>query len=169
MALHNAPPVVYPLGRSRFQGLVLLGLWLAAGLLVMLWWLAAPKLDWRFALAAVVLLGAGWAARTGWENSPAGQLAWDGQVWHWESQGYQAGTAVLELSVLLDFQRILLLRLENQAHARLWLWAERASMPDRWLDLRRAVYSRPKASAASLLHDVMPAADLTTDTPRPHS
>ena len=149
MATHNAPPVVYPLGRSRFLGALLLGLWLCGLLLTLLWLLqGAGWFDWRIALALVCVVAAGAAAYVGWRNAPAGQLAWDGAVWRWESPGYQAGVAEYGLSVLADFQNILLLRLENQAHACLWLWMERRSMPERWLDLRRAVYSPHKAAVA---------------------
>lgn len=95
--------------------------------------------------AAIALAGA--AARTGWNNAPTGQLAWDGQCWRWESPGYQTGLAEQQLSVIADFQHLLLLRIENQAHASLWLWLERAAMPERWLDLRRAVYSPQRSPA----------------------
>ena len=88
---------------------------------------------------------AGGAAYAGWKNAPVGQIAWDGQLWRWESLGYQTGIAEQQLSVVADFQSVLLLRIENQAHASLWLWAERAAMPERWLDLRRAVYSPHRA------------------------
>ncbi|MGH8831837.1 MAG: hypothetical protein ACREXV_12200, partial [Polaromonas sp.] len=150
MTTHNAPPVVYPLGRSRFQGWLLLGLWLAGLLLVLLWFCVTRQSDWRMVLALVAVLGAGVAARTGWNNAPAGQLAWDGEVWRWESSSYQTGIAEHELSVVADFQHMLLLRLENHARARLWLWVERRALPERWLDLRRAVYSPRKSPAASL-------------------
>jgi len=161
LTTHNAPPVVYPLGRSRFLGGLLLCLWLCGLLLTLLWFLRGNgRLDWRIALALVFVAGAGVAAYTGWRNAPAGQLAWDGEVWRWESPGYQAGVAEYSLSVLADFQNRLLLRLENQAHASLWLWMERRSMPERWLDLRRAVYSPHKAAAAPWPHD-----SLGTDQP----
>jgi toxin CptA len=156
LTTHNAPPVVYPLGRSRFLGVLLLGLWLCGLLLVLAWFfLGAGLLDWRIALALACVLGAGAAAYAGWRNAPAGQLAWDGEVWRWESPGYQAGVAEYGLSVLADFQHALLLRLENQAHACLWLWMERRSMPERWLDLRRAVYSPHKSLAAPWAHDAL--------------
>ena len=90
-------------------------------------------------VAAVIC--AGGAALHGLKNSPVGQLAWDGQVWRWEGPGYQAGVAEYELSVALDLQNLMLLRIENQAHAKLWLWVERRAFPARWHDLRRAVYS----------------------------
>ena len=154
MTTHNAPPVVYPLGRSRFLGALLLCLWLCGLLLALAWFLQGGRqLDWRIALTLAVIGGAGVAAYTGWRNAPAGQLAWDGEVWRWESPGYQAGVAEYRLSVLADFQHAMLLRLENQAHACLWLWMERRSMPERWLDLRRAVFSPHKAAAMPWQHD----------------
>lgn len=155
MTLHNAPPVVYPLGRSRFLGGLLLALWLAGLLVLLLWCYVSRPLDWRMVLALVAVLGAGVVARTGWYNAPIGQLTWDGEVWRWESSSYQTGIAEHELSVIADFQSMLLLRLENQARARLWLWVEQKSLPERWLDFRRAVYSPRKATVTSLQHDSM--------------
>ncbi len=87
------------------------------------------------------MISAGLTALVGWKTSPCGQLAWDGQIWRWEGSGYQLGAAEQKLSVVVDFQNLLLLRLENPAHAHLWLWAEHKVLPERWLDFRRAVYS----------------------------
>lgn len=161
MTLHNAPPVVYPLGRSRFLGWLLLALWLAGLLVLLLWCYVTRQLDWRMALAGAAVLGAGVVARTGWSNAPTGQLTWDGEVWRWESSSYQTGIAEYELSVIADFQYMLLLRLENQARARLWFWAEQKFLPERWLDLRRAVYSPSKSSTPSRQHDSLQAEPLT--------
>jgi hypothetical protein len=170
--MHNAPPVAYPLGRSHFQGRVLAGLWMLGVLILACWWSAAPAFDWRIGVGVGALATAGLAAWLGWRNAPAGQLRWDGQVWRWESQGYPSGTPVLTLSGALDLQRTLLLRLENHDHATLWLWAHRASLPERWLDLRRAVYSRRKAWPVALPSD-MPtpgeAADFPAETDPPRS
>jgi toxin CptA len=144
---HNAPPVVYPLGRSGLLGGVLSGLWCAGMLLAALWLYTSRPSGWAIFLVAASVLLAAVAALFGWKNSPVGQLAWDGQFWRWESQGYQAGVAEQQLCVIADFQHILLLRIENQAHASLWLWAERRAFAERWMDLRRAVYS-PKRAAS---------------------
>lgn len=160
LSTHNAPSVVYPLGRSHFLAWLLVGLWLAGALSALLWFYGTRQLDWRMALAVAAVLGAGGAARTSWTRVPVGQLAWDGEVWRWESASYQTGIAVYELSVIADFQRRLLLRLENQAQARLWLWVERSAMPERWLDLRRAVYSPRKSSIPPGLHDALHAEPL---------
>ena len=141
MTTHNAPTVVYPLGRSAFQGCLLSGMWFIGLLVLLLWYDRAQQVDWRICSGAVAVGVAGVAAYIGWMNSPVGQIAWDGQFWRWESPGYQTGVAQQQLSVIADFQHLLLLRIENQAHASLWLWVERKAFPARWLDLRRAVYS----------------------------
>ena len=156
MNRHNAPPVVYPLTRSSFLGGLLLGFWLASFISVLLWWHLARQLDWGMALAFFAVGAAGISTRTSWKNLPSGQLVWDGEIWRWESSSYQTGIAEHRLSVIVDFQRHLLLRLENQARANLWLWAEQSAMPERWLDLRRAVYSPQKLSAGLTQHDFFP-------------
>ena len=106
-------------------------------------------------MAFSVAIGAGVAARTRWRHMSGGQLAWSGEAWRWESPAYQSGGTEQSLFVIADFQNMLLLRLENQTGASLWLWLERSAMPDLWLDLRRAVYS-PHRSAAISPHDLLP-------------
>jgi len=138
--------VSYPLGRSHWQAWVLSGFWIAAVLLVGAWVVASQQVGWRQLTGLAAVIGAGLAAYRGWKNSPVGQLAWDGQVWRWEGPGYQAGVAEYTLLAAADFKTVMLLRIENQAHAKLWLWAERRAFPARWLDLRRAVYSPHRAS-----------------------
>ncbi|WP_092130665.1 hypothetical protein [Polaromonas sp. YR568] len=156
MTLHNAPPVVYPLGRSRFLGALLLGLWLLGLVALLLWYFqGAAQPDWRIALMGSSLLGAGVAAGLAWQRAPVGRLAWDGEIWRWEGPAYQAGIVEYELSVLGDFQQLLLLRLENPDHPSLWLWVERRAMPQRWLDLRRAVYSPRKLPSSPWQHDLL--------------
>lgn len=156
MNRHNAPPVIYPLGRSSLLGGLLLGCWFAGVCAVLLWWQAEQLFDRRMALAAFFVLLAGLAARSSWRHLPRGQLAWDGEAWRWESLGYQTGVAEHKMVVIADFQRRLLLRLENQAGARLWLWLEQKVMPERWMDLRRAVYSPHRSPTALPQHDFFP-------------
>ena len=130
-------------------------LWFVGLLALLLWFPSISRLDWRIVVAFSAVLGVGLAARTGWSHMPSGQLAWSGEAWRWESPSYQTGSTEQALSVIADFQHMLLLRLENQTGASLWLWLERSAMPDRWLDLRRAVYSPHRPSAASQ-HDLLP-------------
>ena len=117
--------------------------------------------NWRIGLAIAVLLGTGAVVRGGWRHTATGQLAWNGESWRWESSAYQAGIAGQEISVIADCQRALMLRLENQSGAGLWLWLEESTMPDRWMDLRRAVYS-PHRSPLAGRHDLPPNAPLST-------
>lgn len=133
--------MTYPLGRSRWQLWILLSLWLACLLVTVAWALTSQHITWRHFIGFCAVLAAGLLALRGWNNAPAGQLAWDGLVWRWEGRGYQAGMADYELLVAVDFQNLMLLRIENQANAKLWLWAEQRAFPARWLELRRAVYS----------------------------
>jgi hypothetical protein len=70
---HNAPPVVYPLGRSAFQGLVLLGLWLTGLVAVLLWIYSTRQSPWAALTALSVSAAAAIAALLGWKNSPIGQ------------------------------------------------------------------------------------------------
>lgn len=120
----------------------------------MLWLYGSRAIDWRLFVAVTAMALAGLAAIIGWKNSPVGQLAWDGQLWRWEGPGYQVGATEQKLSVVVDFQNLLLLRLENPAHAHLWLWAERKVLPERWLDFRRAVYSPRRAVKQALQDDL---------------
>lgn len=133
---------------------MLLGLWFGGLMLSILWLLMVQKLDWRVGSAFVAVLCAGMAVRSGLKNMPMGHLVWDGKAWRWESASYQAGIAEYEVSVIADLQSRLLLRLENPASASLWLWLERSAFPERWLDLRRAIYSTRRASPAAHPHDL---------------
>ena len=87
-------------------------------------WLVASGMAWRF-----------------WSGLPAGTLAWDGQVWTLQcaAQTQLCGS----LTVDLDLQRRMAVRLVATDGSTRWLWLERKLEPLRWGDLRRAVYSRP--------------------------
>ena len=145
MITQNAPPVAYPLGRSRLQGWVLFVLWFTGFLLLLDSLRVRSEWDWRTLCIFMSVVVAGAAARIGWKNSPIGQLTWDGQLWWWDGPDYQTDVAEQKLAVIFDFQTLLLLRLDSPSTARLWLWVERKDAPDRWLDFRRAVYSPHKA------------------------
>ena len=145
MALHSAPSVLYPLGRSRFLGCWLLLTWLIAAGVNVWWFLATAAADWRPLLGCGALLVSAWVMTTGWRHSPVGLLQWDGQCWRWSSSVYRSGTALEPPVVVLDVQFALLLRLDNLAGAVWWLWAEQSASPVRWLDLRRAVHAKRRA------------------------
>ena len=155
MNRHNAPPVVYPIGRSRFLGWLLTGGWLVGLGTALLWSGTSESPDWRTALAALSVLGAGSAAVSAWRCMPAGQLTWDGQVWHWQGAGAQDALTGQELRVAADLQHSLLMHLQSSKGAGLWLWAEKKVLPGRWLDLRRAVYSPHRRTPTLPPHDFL--------------
>ncbi len=138
--MHNAPSVSYPVDRPRLAGLVAAALWLA-GVATTLFWLVEAGPGWRQAVGGAALLLLGILASLSWWRSPRGELHWDGATWTGP-----AGVAIDQLEVALDVQRALLVRWQAAASAG-WLWLERNRCPQRWLDLRRAVYSRARPPA----------------------
>lgn len=153
--MHSAPAVHYPVARSARAGVVLLGAWSLAVGVCLWWWLRGGAAIWPMAGALLSLsLGAG-LAFVQWQNMPVGHLRWDGQAWWWQFAGEDE--VAVSVAVRLDLQHGLLLQMAGRLpwHAH-WCYAERAQLPARWFDLRRALYaplSSPSAPArgASLL------------------
>ena len=141
--MHSAPSVSYPVGRSRFAAGLLSGCWLLGVAAVGLWSFQMRAAGWQLAASLGVLLLTGLWAAWNWLRAPQGLLSWDGQSWSW-SAGAQAEEGTPEVG--LDLQRWLLLRWSGAAASH-WLWLQRARQPERWDDLRRAVYSRAKPQA----------------------
>lgn len=154
--MHNAPPVVYPVGRfalGRFL-FVVVGVLSAIGLFS--WQIqclaTGPKLwaAWGFwwvsAGAAVVL-----AQR---QTLTGGRLGWNGESWFWQPKADSAELAqTVVVSVGLDTGQALLLwvqKLDEQGRGQGLLqsaWLQADAMPSKWHGFRCAVYSRPKMAA----------------------
>ena len=145
--IHSAPPVVYPLGRSRFQAGVLGLIWLAGAVLMLAWWRTSAYGGGGLVAGLVAVVISGGFAWKSHRIAPVGKLAWDGQEWRIESEGLPSASTAFDLVVLADFQLVVLLRLQNLAGAKLWLWLDRTAMPERWMDMRRAIYCRPSSHA----------------------
>jgi toxin CptA len=141
--MHSAPSVSYPVGRSRFAGALLLCGWLLGAATCIAWRLASPDSAPRSAAAAIALVLAAGLATWHWWRMPAGALRWDQEQWSWRGAGTAAGASP---EVALDLQHWMLLRWRAGRHSS-WLWLERASRPEQWSDLRRAVYSRARPEA----------------------
>ena len=145
----RAPSVQYPLRRSRVLGALLLAL-LFTGAGVVAAWVSSGARD--VVLSAAVALGLWLSAAAGaahfWWSQPRGVLQFDGQVWTL-GQTAKSFSGPLALSVppevLLDLQAHLWVRVVPMGRASQWLWLERSSQPERWMDLRRAVYSRARS------------------------
>lgn len=132
------------------QSLIYLVVWLAVLALVVSWIWLSNNSSMALLLGIGAMASSALAGIFGMKSSPVGQLVWDGERWHWESLAYPSGAAEYEVSVAADFQHIVLLHIKNHANAKLWLWAERGTFPERWLDFRRAIYS-PHRSTADLI------------------
>ena len=153
--MHNAPSVNYPVGRSRFEGAMLLALWLMGALAAgaTLWWGQAP--GWRIGLLVSTSLGCGAVALVCWYYFLSGNLRWDGKDWTLlgGTKACAKALPIRQVSVVLDFQHWLLLRIEpwhGDGNWRTWprlLWLERRLALCDWDDLRRAVYSRARIDA----------------------
>ena len=147
LLLRRAPSVQYPLRRSRVLGVLLLTL-LFAGAWVVAAWVSFGARD--AVLSAAVALGLWLLAAAGaihfWWGQPRGVLQFDGQAWALDRMAKSfSGPLALSVppEVLLDLQAHLWVRIVPIGHSSQWLWLERSSQPERWMDLRRAVYSRP--------------------------
>ena len=142
--MQHAPPVTYPLGRSRVAVLVTVFIW-TAGLLAVSMWLAQPGLaPWRQHLSLGLLAVCGLAAVRSLANMAAGHIAWTGQHWLHASGGAEREGV---LQVCLDLQNQLLVRFLPVRGRAVWIWLERARRPQRWAELRRAVHARSRPAA----------------------
>lgn len=155
----RAPAVQYPLGRSRLLGVVLGTLLVAGAGLLVAWILQGvqPLSQGRAAVAgACVWIAAVAGALHFWRRQFSGKLCWDGQTWVLE--GDPLGSTVWVLDgppmVQLDLQTHLWVCAFPSGRCRIWLWLERSSQPQRWMDLRRAVYSRATPGAAHTVENV---------------
>ena len=162
--MHNAPPVVYPVGRfavGRMWLVLVCGL-SAVGLLSwqMLTLTTGPKLwaAWVF-WGSCAGFAAVWAPRQALTD---GRLGWSGQSWWWQADADTADQVqAVAVSVGVDTGPGLLLwvqPLDDQGRAqgrRLCAWLQAAAMPSKWHGFRCAVYSRPKTAALSdgVLHE----------------
>jgi len=145
--MYSAPSVSYPVGRSRNAARLLVALWsLGAGAAVV----ASVHSDvsgWRDGVLFLCVALAATAASVGVPRSPGqASLTFDGQYW---SISDSMSLSMAEACVMLDLQRLLLIRLKGAESVARWVWADRNLMPRLWSDLRRALYSRavPKQTA----------------------
>ncbi len=136
--MHNAPAVSYPVGRSRFQG-ILIALSTLSGIAVgIVWHQQANAGGWREWLFITSLASASIVALLVWQRMPGGRLLWDGQAWSWTSADTSSFGV---MAVHLDLQSWLVLSLRTDAGVRIWLWPQRSTDAMHWSALRQAVFS----------------------------
>lgn len=147
----NAPSVRYPFRRSGVLGLCLLAAGLLGGAALVAWFVQGSRLvaaPWVTGVAGVLWLVAAGCALQFWLTQPAGVIHWDGQAWSVVTLTGRAQEETWALSgppaVFLDMQSHLWVHVLPAGRRGLWLWLERSGQPERWMDMRRAVYSRAK-------------------------
>lgn len=115
--------------------------WMSAVALVVAWAVHVPAHPQRQLLCGGLL--ALWAVLAWREQRQAvtGQLQWDGASWWFVRPG---ASQEVEPAVILDLQRVLLLRIEAAGARVHWCWLEAGSDRSHWLALRRALYSRAR-------------------------
>ena len=142
MSQHAAPPLCYPVQRSWLAGIAMAVLWLAAAAVTLAWVLIAAADQVVAFWGLMALLLSGLAMARFWMAGPRGHLLWDGQIWLWRSRAYPAGTEVQCPEIVLDAQRLIVVRIRNLAGASSVLCLQAQSDRRLWLDLRRALYAR---------------------------
>lgn len=149
----QAPPVHYPVRRSPLMLKVLLALSCISGIGILLWafWGAANS------LGLVVSAACFWVAAFAclhhyWRTLFIGVLLWDGQSWALTGAISNGTPRTLLASpvILVDAQRFLCLQVMLPTRKSLWLFLEFSTQPERWLDLRRALYVRMKSDSQVL-------------------
>lgn len=149
----RAPAVRFPVQRSRTVGGVLAAIVLAGAVVLGAWLVLGGGEGSVPAMAgAGVWLAAAGGAWHWWRGQLCGVLYWDGGQWVLES--LLPGQVPVLLrgppEVQWDLQSHLWVCAHGAAcRSRVWLWLERRQQPERWADLRRAVYSRAGTGTAS--------------------
>jgi hypothetical protein len=153
--MHNAPPVVFPVGRFVWGRLLFVAVGVLSVLGLLSWQLqtlaTGPKLWVAWMLWGVCIgFAALWAPR---QTLTCGRLGWSGEAWYWQAETESAEQAqAVNVSVGVDTGQGLLLWLQplnEEGHAQgrlLCAWLQARAMPSKWHGFRCAVYSRPKTS-----------------------
>lgn len=142
-----APAVRFPVDRSRFLLRVLLAQILLAAAGLALWSLTGTSgQGWRVIAAWVLWLLVSFQALFFWRRSTLGELVWDGRCWAFQFDKAQEPLPLAgEPRVHWDLQSLILVSITDNAGGSYWLWLHRSRRPERWADLRRALYSRASA------------------------
>jgi len=153
--MHNAPPVVFPVGRFVW-GRVLwwaVAALSAAGLIG--WQMQSQAATFRVACAwgfwsLCLAAAAAWAPR---QHVSVGSLFWTGEAWFWQAEHALSAQAV-RLTVGLDTGSGLMMwvqSVDDQGRVTGPLrsaWLQADAMPSKWHGFRCAVYSRPRVHGA---------------------
>lgn len=130
------PAVDYPLGKSVLLSGAWWFTWICAMAIDLYWFWSVGPADWRPWLGLLLTVTAALLASRWRPLTQAGTLSWDGTEWWWQQPRDRLQG---DLAVRLDTQSGLLVRFVSHAGATHWFWLERASRPEHWLGIRRAL------------------------------
>jgi hypothetical protein len=156
--MHNAPPVVYPVGRFSFGRIVLVSVCSLSAVALLSWQIqtrASSSMIWAAWILWILcnLSAAIWVPK---QALVGGRLGWSGEGWFWQADANSAGQSqTVAVSVGFDAGRGMLLWVQplneqGLAQGRLHCaWFQADAMPPKWHGFRCAVYSRPKTAVLS--------------------
>lgn len=158
----DLPPAVrYPFGRSRVHLGAVVACWM-----LMAWgalaFLLQQSTSWRGALLLFACAMAGLVAVIGWRNTRVGVLQWDGQLWTLilpaggPVQRIASTQELGQVRVVLDLQTTLLICAQGPLDRRQWIWLQRSSCPELWMDLRRALVANQRRNGYANTSASMP-------------
>jgi hypothetical protein len=118
--------------------------------------------SWRGALLLCASGVAGLVSVIGWHNTRGGVLQWDGQLWSLilpaggPVQPTAPAQALVQVRVALDLQGALLICAQGQLDRSQWIWLQRSSCPELWMDLRRALVANQRRNGYASTSAQMP-------------
>ncbi len=148
---HNAPPVVYPVGRFVWGRVVFVFVTVCSASGLVLWQTEAATRPYGFAAWILwVACSLGTAVLAPRQTLTHGELVWTGEAWVWQfrghdqrfqeqkvhlEKGFDTGSGLLLWIKLMDAQGIGRSSLRGA-------WFYEAQLPSKWHGFRCAVYSR---------------------------
>jgi hypothetical protein len=146
LSVSRSPPAVtFPLRRSAALATFLCALVVLGACAIVGWVLFRASAGLLLSLAFLMCLLSALASLQLWLHQINGWVQCDGTQWFLQPSRHPDAIQILlhNPEVILDLQAHLWLRVTLFEDRRsTWLWLARSHDPDRWLDLRRAVYSR---------------------------
>lgn len=152
--MHNAPSVVFPVGRCAFPAWLLAALGALSAAMGILFFIESDSQASGFPAWLPIVAGVGgwliWAtwATLNWLRSPQGTLRWEPRrvepgstpgAWSWTDSAVAEPLVLSSVERVIDLQGRVLLRFGGPGLGQQWAWVEQRSSPTRWNDLRRAL------------------------------
>lgn len=150
--MHRAPALSFSVRRSRWHLRLIASLILLAVVFAGAFLYDQFPPDVRTFVLAGATLATGVLAFLAWQRSPQGVLRWDGRAWYWS--GF-SDTKACQLSLLMDFQNLVLVSLTTDANRTAWLWLEAQPGDSLWIGLRRAIVSSSDISGEEKIADAV--------------